>query len=204
MDSQIVSQFIPILLILLLLTNTTEFIKFSHTIIGKLIAITILIFYIILDKTVGLLTCVLIILYYQCDFVENVLNQFNISESFDNVGINNVPDATTTTAEPGTGLFAYFPLSLLDKLGFTNYASIPTPPDAITEFRKRNCEENQLIHKGMNVKDENIDLIFPELKFKNDKCNPCDKNCNFSIIEFKLNNEAELIPIDSNEYSDKQ
>ncbi len=196
MTNQFLSQFIPILLILLLLMNTTRFIKFSHTVIGKLIAIIILIFYTILDKTAGLLTCILIILYYQCDFVENVLNNFNVAESF---GIRTEPEVETSGDNVPAGLLSYFPLSLLDNLGFADYASIPTPPDAITEFRRRNCEETQLKYKGMNIKDENIELIFPELSFKHEKCNPCDINCNFSIIESKLKNEAALIPIDSND-----
>lgn len=205
MTHYIISQFIPILLLLLLLMKTTEFVNFSQTMMGKLFAVCIIIFYTILDKTVGILSCVLIILFYQSDFVENTLNKFNVAESFNNI-MSIIPpmQKTNVIEDKPLNILSYFPLSLLDTLGFTEYNSIPIPPDAITEFRKRNCNGNQLKYKGMFVKNENVDLIFPELSFKNDNCNPCDKSCNFSIIESKLKNETGLKPLQSNEVFDEQ
>jgi len=93
---------------------------------------------------------------------------------------------------------SYFPTFILDKFGYTEYSDIPNPPNAIDEFRKRNCNKNHLNHKNVNVKLENVGFIFPELDFKQDECNPCDKNCIFSIVENKLGTEHNLIPIQSN------
>jgi hypothetical protein len=71
---EIVAQFIPILILFLLLKYSNDFIKFSFTILGKLVAIFIIIFYAKIDITVGLCVCGLVILYYQSDYVENMLN----------------------------------------------------------------------------------------------------------------------------------
>ena len=42
---------------------------------------------------------------------------------------------------------------------------------------------------------EALDLWNAEMKFKNNICNPCSKNCNISIIEDKLKIEKEIKPI---------
>ena len=49
------------------------------------------------------------------------------------------------------------------------------------KFREEHCENNCLKYKGKNVKNENIEHIYPDLKFLNERCNPCDKNCGFTI-----------------------
>lgn len=207
MSNSVLSQFIPIVLILIFLMKTDYIVNFSHTIIGKLIAINIIIYYIILDKTIGLLSCLLIILYYQSDFVENLLNKSNwTTESFEQIQMNSEEpknDITGPESNSSIDFLSYYPLTLLDKLGFMDYNNIPTPPDAIIEFRKRNCDGTILKYKGMSIKNENIDLIFPELTFKSENCNPCDKHCDFSIIESKLITEKNIIPVQSNEVFDK-
>ena len=71
---EIVAQFIPILILFLLLKYSNDFVNFSFTVLGKLIAMFIIIFYAQIDITVGLCICGLVILYYQSDYVENMLN----------------------------------------------------------------------------------------------------------------------------------
>jgi hypothetical protein len=51
------------------------------------------------------------------------------------------------------------------------------------EFRKNNCSNDELLYKGNYVKNDMIEHIFPEVKFKNNTCNPCNKKCEFNIIE---------------------
>ncbi len=198
MACQIISQFIPILLITLGLMYKTHFVLFSNTIIGKIIAISIVLFYIVFDKLIGLLSCALIILYYQSDFVEKILNESDL-----NLNNKEKSELTTTTITENfdniDSILSYLPTSILDKFGYTDYGTIPNPPNAIDEFRKRNCNLNHLKHKNMNVKVENVGFIFPELEFKQGECNPCDKNCAFSIIENKLGTEHNLFPIQSND-----
>ena len=73
-NTKIFIQFIPIIIIFMLLRYSKQFVNFSFTILGKLIAIMIIIFYSYNDIILGLCVCGLVILYYQSDYVENMLN----------------------------------------------------------------------------------------------------------------------------------
>tara|TARA_B110000967_G_C18897357_1_gene571739 strand:+ start:4217 stop:4642 length:426 start_codon:yes stop_codon:yes gene_type:complete len=55
----------------------------------------------------------------------------------------------------------------------------------INDFKKTNCNENTLTFKGMNVKNEMTEHIFPQIHYLNERCNPCSSNCKFSIRESK-------------------
>ncbi len=57
-------QFIPILLVVFFFLYTKQSVDFSHTIIGKLIAVAIVVFYTMEDVYHGGLICSIIILYY--------------------------------------------------------------------------------------------------------------------------------------------
>jgi hypothetical protein len=70
---QIIVKLLPIILVFLLVVYTRETIEFSHSILGRLAAVSIIFFYIKIDVLYGLLACLLVILYYQTDFV----NQYN-------------------------------------------------------------------------------------------------------------------------------
>ena len=69
-----IAQFIPIIIIITLLSYSKEFVNMSYTILGKVLSIGLILFYTHLDKYVGLVLCLLIIVYYQSDYVENMLN----------------------------------------------------------------------------------------------------------------------------------
>ena len=79
---KIIVNFLPIILLFLLVSYTPEFAKFSHTILGKAFAIIIIIFYVKIDIYMGLLVCALVILYYQTDYVESFNNM--LKEGFEN------------------------------------------------------------------------------------------------------------------------
>jgi predicted membrane protein len=55
--------------------------------------------------------------------------------------------------------------------------------NSVNNFRQKYCEDNQLMHKGMRVKNENAEHVFPEINYENRICNPCDVNCELKIIE---------------------
>jgi hypothetical protein len=64
------------------------------------------------------------------------------------------------------------------------------------EFRKNNCVNGELTNKGVPVNYEMTEHVFPEVKFRRGFCNPCLKDCDFSIIEQKLALEDKLrIPL---------
>jgi hypothetical protein len=71
-------QFIPIMIVFFLLTYFKGVAKFSRTILGKILAVSVILFYSSIDRLYGLLICGLVILYYQSDFIENMLNWSDI------------------------------------------------------------------------------------------------------------------------------
>jgi hypothetical protein len=67
-------------------------------------------------------------------------------------------------------------------------------------FRESHCSAGTLVKKGVPVKIEMAEHVFPELAFEDTLCNPCASNCKFSIISKKLKLEEDLIrPKDSND-----
>jgi len=193
--NKILSQFIPIIVLFLLLSYSKEFIEFSNTVLGKLFAVIIIVYYSILDKRIGLLVCSLVILYYQSDVVENMLNMDDIMKNFtkneekeedDEIeGMENMqcPKKAATTEN----------MSILDKIYDTELI-VEKSMKGVKEFRKENCDGKTLKYKNMEVNDEVAEHVFPEVKYNNDKCNPCADTCDISVMENKLKAEKEMIP----------
>lgn len=59
----------------------------------------------------------------------------------------------------------------------------PNMHSAELNFRTNNCVHDELMRKGHKVKNEMVQHVFPEIYFRNDPCNPCDKYCKFDIVE---------------------
>ena len=191
-----IAQFIPIILLFFILKYSNHMAMFSHTILGKLIAVLIIIFYTYLDKTIGLFICSIIILYYQSDNVENMLNmntELNTLENMDNMGNNEMIDKTSILDD-----IAYVPNKETHGVSYTDIYKEQSPINYELEeqFRKQNCNGNVLKYKEMKVKNEMAQHVFPQMKQTNNStCNPCDKKCHFSIIESKIETEIEMKPI---------
>lgn len=66
-----VSQFIIIILIFLAVSDINRLVLFSNTILGKLLAVGLIVFYTSIDTLVGLFVCGLVILFYQSDYVDD-------------------------------------------------------------------------------------------------------------------------------------
>jgi hypothetical protein len=78
-----------------------------------------------------------------------------------------------------------------------NNVFIPTVQESFEtdkkeEFRKKNCDNGVLKHKGNKVHNENAEHIFSDLEFLDAPCNPCDDFCGFTIKE-KLKVQEELV-----------
>jgi len=193
---QTIAEFIPIFLIFILLSSFRKLVDFSHTILGKLIAVFIIIFYTYLDKILGIFVCAIIIFYYQTDIVENMLNME--IEAMDNDNLET--DVENTHLDDVVDDYIY--LSNDDnkkKEKMTNYSSVHEDKPMLLkneklekEFRKNQCVDGELINKGIKVKHEMTEHVFPEIKFRRGVCNPCSKTCDFSIIESKINTEQNL------------
>lgn len=155
----IIIGLIPILIIFSFVFFTNEFEETSQSILGKIVAITIILLYTSIDKVAGLFVCLLVVFYYQNLFIKLFLKkQDTLSNNTENLIID-------------------------------------TPQN---EFRKENCNMNgELMYKDMNIRSDIADLVFPEVNFKSDKCNPCSQSCSFSIIESKITTEEKMKPISS-------
>ena len=191
--NKILNQFIPIIILFLLLSYSNEFINFSNTVLGKLFAILVIIYYTILDKRIGLLVCSLVIFYYQSDVVENMLNIDEImgkKESKDSKedeieGMENMQCPKRNTQKEN--------MSDLDEI-YEKELLVDKSLDGVNKFRDEHCEGKSLKYKNMNVKDDVVEHVFPEVKYNSDKCNPCADTCDISILENKLKNEKEMVP----------
>lgn len=179
----ILVEFIPIILSFLFLSYTEQFVNISHTILGRFIAISIILFYIDIDISYGLLACAIIILFYESDLVENMLNRYEYIEyfetkPFDEKSKNTNPAELTLSKESTMSYTTQYELHSDDSVS----------PDFIkNEFRRIHCDKGHLVNKGQHVRPEMTEHVFPEVKFSNEKCNVCDPTCNFSIIEKQLN-----------------
>jgi hypothetical protein len=191
---KIIAQFVPMILIFLFLSKSNEFFQFSKTILGKIIAILLIIFYVSVDKFVGLFVCALVVLFYQSDNIEG-METIDQNEVEAVQSENDVDDGTYTYIEDSSKTSAS-PVEVIEKkmltLGLTDSGPIFRGNE--DDFRKQNCEKGVLKHKNLNVKHEMAEHIFPEMKFREGICNPCDKTCEISIIEGKLKTENEIKP----------
>ena len=105
--NNIIIEFIPILLLFLLVSYTDRIVNFSNSVLGKLSAMIIIIMYSTIDTIHGLSVCLIFILYYMSNYVENMLNREGLtSSSSDSASKTDSPTKTTsaapTTAAPTT------------------------------------------------------------------------------------------------------
>lgn len=195
-----IAQFIPIVVIYLLLSQYKGCVLFSHTIFGKLLAVSLILFYVSIDKIIGLFVCALIILFYQMDCVDFVLN----NEAFNDIQGQTEEELKeekklptpeykeTKTAKPS---------NKEDIETFENYNTTYGSDETFqvnetvqNTFREQNCKKGILKYKNMSVNNEMASHVFPEVTFKDEHCNVCNPTCKFSIIEAKFKAESKIKP----------
>jgi len=199
-----IAQFIPILLLFILVSQFKELALLSNTILGKVVAICIIIFYTTFDKLLGAVICLLFILYYQSDVVENMLN---MEESL----VNDIGETDTAVVEePENPVYLDEDVNKDKekekekmKEGMENYTdlygddsdkTILINADALqTDFRKKNCTNGELMNKDVKINYEMTEHVFPQIKFRRGFCNPCSKDCDYSITDQKMATEDKLI-----------
>ena len=69
-----IRDFIPIILIYLLICVPGKVVPISHTHLGRFIAVLLIVFYAKTDVVLGLVVCVAVIYYYQMEEYEYMLN----------------------------------------------------------------------------------------------------------------------------------
>jgi hypothetical protein len=207
---KIIAEFIPILLIVLLALYTRQMVHYSHTILGRFIAILIIVFYCSIDLLLGSFACAVFIIFYQKIFAFNQYTE-GMDTYCEKKPKTERPDkiimqesgwkyAVDSIDSMNIGNPAYEERCLIEGMTNINTPKVITPvtPDKNT-FVSENCEKGVLKNKHMKVNIEMAEHVFPELKFTGNKCNPCDKNCDY-IVESKLNIEKAIItPKNSND-----
>lgn len=178
-----ISEFIPIVAIFLLISYPSTIASLSHTILGRFLFLSILIFYSFLDKYLGLLVCGIILFYYHLEYVEafeyeepvEVDNGIYISDENNHIFVLNKSNQTSD---------------------IRSYNLVyPKEESAKSNFRKQYCINEMLTYKNNAVKKEMAEHVFPEIVFPENTCNPCSPTCNFSIIVEKIQTEEKMKPI---------
>ena len=191
-NNSVVMQFIPIVLILAYASFRYEFTRVSHSILGKLFAVMLIFYYTRMDFVYGTICCILVIWYYQQTEIEGFAEG---SESIDDKKKENtkmVEDNMTSSIEVQSLPLEGFSIINIEQFNV-----------AKDEFIKEKCKNGVLMYKDFPVKSEMADHVYSEIKFnEKSKCNPCDRTCNYNIIEAKLATEQKLIPKTSNDLFD--
>uniref|UniRef100_A0A6C0HAJ8 Uncharacterized protein n=1 Tax=viral metagenome TaxID=1070528 RepID=A0A6C0HAJ8_9ZZZZ len=185
------SQFIPIILLFLIVSNPDVIIQFSNMSIGRFIAVAIILFYSSINKYLGLLSCMLIVLYYQL-YAFDDQKEFFENLSFSHFDENKVQPQKVLETSP----VRYADYSSLYK----TECATPTPKNHANSvlkkhFTDRFCDRDVLKYKDVAVRSEMVQHVFPEIQFTAGKCNPCSATCDFSIIANKLHIEEKMKPI---------
>lgn len=171
---------IVISIFLLFTLYPKETFLYSDTILGKMMAVFIIIYCTNENIIYGLFACILTIWFYQSDMLDTYKSRY--TEHFS-------PQAIYSPTEPDKNIQAIpilDPLPL-DKVYPTELSPLKTESETI--FRNQNCSEDlDVMYKNTKIlRKENIQQLFPDISFQNDKvCNPCDSACRFR-------NEKELM-----------
>ena len=191
-NNSVVMQFIPIVLILLYASFRYEFTKLSHSILGKLFAVMLILYYTRMDFIYGTACCIVVIWFYQRTEIEGFAEEEKKEEKKENVVEDgtNLPEIEDTSASASLE-------------SFDSIITVDNFNAAKDEFIKEKCKNGVLMYKDFPVKSEMADHVYSEIKFnEKTKCNPCDRTCNYNIIEAKLATEQKLIPKTSNDLFD--
>lgn len=183
--SNIISQFLPIIIIFIIVSNNKFLFDFSNTILGKFIAIIIIIFYISIDKIIGIFVCALIILFYQIHYKENMdiiySDFYNDYTTLDNdISLDN--DYTNLDNDFIDDYIYLYPKDGKNKNKKVINKEIKNE-SLEDKFRNKNCKNGVLMFKNINVNNEMSEFVFPEMKFNNEICNPCNKTCDIVVNE---------------------
>jgi hypothetical protein len=187
---KIVLNFLPIIIIFLLVSYSDLMAQWSHTILGKLFSVILIIFYTRIDIVFGLVVCALVIFYYQTDYVEGFIPKSetegfssDILPETDNE-IDDV-DKDVSTEYSFENLEDAYPSILKDSVIHDSKAN---------KFRQKNCSKGHLVHKGQIINNEIAEHVFPEIE-QNDfhKCNICDHSCDFKIIDRKIDAQEKIM-----------
>lgn len=188
----IYSFFLTILILYIVLAEYELLKENLDTILGRIIIIGLLIFYTSIDKYLGLFFCLVVILLLQDRFIENMLNLD------DSKYINTKNSFSTFSPYEKEEILKYYKSCPISNTQITELYTNPTLLNSENkyneDFKKNHCQQLKLKYKNMDVPDDMVKHIFPDLTFHNEQCNICSHSCKFSILPSKLETEKKLMP----------
>jgi len=182
--SQILLETIPLFLFLVFILYSNDFILISNTILGKVVAFILTIFYFSQDILYGILFALIVVFYYQTDLVSKICTANTAThtkignENFATFS-NNLEDKDPAILPEGSGSGNVITGST--SVHAENRISII--PESAKVFKSEHCSpELDFVYKEQIVKHpETIRNIYPEIEFIQGQCNPCSPDCEFSL-----------------------
>jgi hypothetical protein len=191
-------QFIPIVFIFLFLRYTRDSVIISHTVLGKLFAVALILFYTKIDAVYGLVTCLLVILYYQTDYVEGMKSDSPDDTPKDSP--KDPPENPPKDSPKDSPKVPHDDTTKPPQEGFAEYNQLyDTPPSQFDQsivpnkpFIQHHCDNHQTLkYKNQPVRPDMAEHVFTEIKFDDTPCNICSKGCDFRVKY--LNREEDLM-----------
>lgn len=180
------SQFIPIVLTFVFLRYTNKSVEVSHSILGKLFAVSLILFYTRIDAILGLFVCLLVIYYYQTDYVEGMKDGADGSDNSEKKteSLDTKPDPPKKESSKDS----------IPKESFANYETSYQEQESVFKpelpekkrFIQHHCEHRTLKYKNQPVRPDIAENIFTEISFNDTPCNICEKGCSFNIQQDEL------------------
>jgi hypothetical protein len=190
---KILIQFIPIILLVIVLLYPKTSHSFITSFLGKLVAIIIIMFYASIDKLYGAFACAVIITYYQTSNIEGMdtycapyvpppkKNEVIMQDEREGWQYANSDLQDSNLGDP----------SKEEHCHIEGMEGIEQDSSR-TAFQNKHCVGGKLKYKGLTVNNEMAEHVFPELKFTNGTCNPCDNTCSY-VINSKLEVERDIV-----------
>jgi hypothetical protein len=149
-----------------------------------------------MDYLFGVICCIVVICYYQQTDVEGMQDEEKKEEEKKEEE-KKEEEKKPDEVEDGTNLPPIDDTSREEGFSILNINDYNKAKD---EFIREKCKNGVLMYKDFPVKSEMADHVYSEIKFNGrDKCNPCDRTCDYNIVEAKLETERKLIPKTSND-----
>ena len=188
--SQILLETIPLFLFLVFILYSNDFILMSNTILGKVVAFILTVFYFSQDILYGILFGLIVVFYYQTDLVSKICtantathkkigneNFATFSNNFEDKDAAILPEKNFSSVGVGGGNV----IAASSSIHAEN--RIPIIPESAKVFKSEHCSpELDFVYKEQIVKHpETIRNIYPEIAFIQGQCNPCSPDCEFSL-----------------------
>lgn len=153
-DNKFVMQFIPIVLMLLFSLYTHRFIEIANSVLGKLFAVVVIIFYTKLNILYGVFACMFIILFYQ--LTANIF----MADTIVFEGMKNPKKSSKSDEKPSNKVATQVPSSAVvatyGKSTATNVSPLVAAPlvAAAGTSRITTSQEDDDVEDGTNLQEE--------------------------------------------------